>query len=312
MSLKAVVIGAGPIGGAHVKALKTLPGVEVTGLVDLNAQLLASRSKELGVAGLGAIDAIPPGTDFVTVATPPASHASLVRTLLERGFHVFCEKPLTLKMHEALELRDLARQKGRHLGVGFKMRYEPWFQKARELLPRLGRLYQVVTTKQQSYAQGVGKQWIETTGAMQELSSHDFDLITWMSGARPQQMLSAHLSKRLGWPAEDGFSLTVGYEGGMVGSLNGLYSENITWTGRDNYYRFGGEHGYLAIDRFERVVLHLEQAETFTFGPCPNTFALELKDFADALNGGPMRYPDAQAGIDSLWVVEEARKAQGA
>lgn len=312
MKLKAVVIGAGPIGGAHVNALKKLPGVEITHLVDLNAALLESRCKEFGVRGLGAIEEIPAETDFVTVATPPASHAGLVRQLLQRDFHVFCEKPLTLKLPEANELRDLAAARKRHLGVGFKMRYEPWFQKAKELLPRLGRLRQVVTTKQQAYAPGVGKAWIETTGAMQELSSHDFDLIHWLAGTRPEKMLSAHLSKELGWPAEDGFNLVVRYEGGMVGSLNGLYSKSITWTGRDNYYRFAGDNGYLAIDRFDRVVLHLDRVETFTFDGCPNTFEKELGDFAGAVMGKPARYPDAQAGIDSLWVVEAARKAAGA
>lgn len=310
MNLKAVVIGAGPIGGAHVKALKGLAGVTLTHLVDMNASLLAARSQELGVAGLASIDHIPEDTDFVTVATPPGSHSGLVRTLLERDFHVFCEKPLTLKMPEALALRDLAEQKNCHLGVGFKMRYEPWFQKARELLPRLGRLYQVVTTKQQSYTPGVGKQWVETTGAMQELSSHDFDLIHWLAGTRPRQMSHARLSTRLGWPAEDGFSIVLEYENGMSGSLNGLYSEKITWTGRDNSYRFAGEYGYLAIDRFERLVLHLDTIEVFPFEGSPNTFALELEDFTLGLRGEAVRYPTAQAGIDSLWVVDEARKIQ--
>ena len=43
----------------------------------------------------------------------------------------------------------------------------------------------------------------------------------------------------------------------------------------------------------------------------PPTFALELADFAAAVGGGPARYPDAQAAIDSTWVVEHAYHTAG-
>lgn len=308
MKLKAAVVGAGGIGGCHIKALKVLEDVTLLYLVDTNKTFLAARTKEFELPGLSSVQEIPGEIDFVTVATPPAAHYQVVKTLLKMGKHVFCEKPITIELAEAHELRDLAKSKRLHLGVGFKMRYEPWFQKAKELIPRIGRLYQFVTAKQQSYRKGISKDWIETTGAMQELSSHDFDLIHYICGTRPKRMLNVWLSFRYGWPSEDGFSLLLEYENGMIGTLNGLYSEKITWTGRDNYYRFAGENGYLAIDRFDRVVLHLEKPEVFTFNGSPNTFLCELRAFTNALKGDDVAYPDVEAGINSLWVVQEAKK----
>ena len=301
--MKAAVVGCGPIGTSHIRALRTLPGVEVAYVVDCDAAVADAKAAECGARAVHTAADVPDDVDFVTVATPPQTHFALVRELLGRGLHVFCEKPLTLTVVEGIALKELAEARGLHLGVGFKMRYEPWFAKARELLPELGALYSVTTTKQQAFN---GKEWVTRTGAMHELSSHDFDLVHWIARTRPRRLLRAHLSHRMGWEAEDGFSLLVEYENGMMGTLTGLYCETMGWCGRDQTMRFHGERGYLAIDRFERVVLHLDGPREFTFGDCPPTFALELGDFAAALRGEPIRYPDAQAANDATWVVEQS------
>ena len=119
-------------------------------------------------------------------------------------------------------------------------------------------------------------------------------------------MSSAHLSYRRGWEKEDGFSLLVKYDNGMVGALSGWYGDSFKWDGRDNTVRFIGSRGYLAVDRFERVVLHTDHTEEFKFETSPNTFELELKAFLEAVRTGAGEYPDAQAGRDATWIVEEA------
>jgi len=306
--MRAAVVGCGSIGTAHIRTLRAMADVELACVVDSNAALAEAKAAEFGAAPLTRVADIPDTVEFASVATPPQAHHGVVRELLGRGLHVFCEKPLTLRVATSTELKGLADAGGLHLGVGFKMRYEPWFAKARELLPEIGTLVAVTTTKQQGFN---GKEWITRTGAMQELSSHDFDLVHWIAGTRPARMLRAQLSYRMGWAAEDGFSLLVEYENGMVGTLTGLYCEELHWSGRDQTMRFHGERGYLSVDRFERVVLHRDKPQEFAFDQRPDTFALEFADFVAALRGEPPRYPDAQAGIDSTWVVEHAYQAAG-
>lgn len=303
--LRAAVVGLGPIGATHAACLEQLEGVELACVVDADENRLQARTAGLAATALTDIEALPDDIDLVTVAVPPAAHYRLVQLLLQRDLHVFCEKPLTLKLPQAEELAALAQQRQRLLGVGFKMRYEPWFVKAREVIDRIGPPYQVITTKVQAFH---GKDWVTTTGAMQELSSHDFDLIHHIAGVRPQRMLSAHLSHRRGWQAEDGFALLVEYDSGMLGSLNGWYCDHFHWDGRDNTMRFIGPKGYVSIDRFERVVVHTDSEEIFDFDGSPNTFLLELQAFVRAIETGSTDYPDAAAGIDSLWVVEQANR----
>ncbi|NCO38969.1 MAG: hypothetical protein COZ06_02850 [Armatimonadetes bacterium CG_4_10_14_3_um_filter_66_18] len=303
--LHTAVIGVGPIGTTHLRALLEIEAVRVDCVVDANLDLAETKGREFGVQPFAALEDLPDELDFVTIATPPAAHCALVHAALARGFHVFCEKPLTLTLAETTELDAMACDADLHLGVGFKMRYEPWFTKAREVTGEIGDIRQVVTTKVQAFN---GTPWIPATGAMQELSSHDFDLIHWIAGTRPMRMVNAHLSYQRGWEAEDGFALLVEYDNGMLGSLNGCYNDRLRWNGRDSTMRFIGSNGYLSIDRGERVVLHTDETQVFPFETGPNTFRLELEAFARAVAGGETNYPDGRAAIDSMWVVEEARR----
>lgn len=307
----AAVVGCGGIGSNHMRALSRMDEVGLRCVVDLSKELAEQRGAEFEVSALDDPAELPE-VDFVVVATPPATHFGVVEDLLKRGFNVFCEKPLTLTVASSEYLRDLAAAQGRHLGVGFKMRYEPWYTKAREVIESIGPLVGVSLTKQQERHD---KPWLPETGAMQELSSHDFDLIHWIAGTRPKRMICAELRSRFGWPAEDAFTLVVEYENGMLGSLSGLYCESLRFTGRDQTLRFQGEQGYLSIDRGERLVLHRrEVAEIKPEGHRRwrmGGFFPELQDFAAAVRGEEAHYPDAEAAVWSTWVVEQANQVAG-
>ena len=57
--------------------------------------------------------------DLVTVATPNATHFEITRAYLEAGFHVLCEKPMTMTVAEGEELVGLARETGRICAVNY-------------------------------------------------------------------------------------------------------------------------------------------------------------------------------------------------
>ncbi len=57
--------------------------------------------------------------DLVTVATPNATHYEITKAFLSAGFHVLCEKPLTITVEEAEEIVRLARDSGRICAVNY-------------------------------------------------------------------------------------------------------------------------------------------------------------------------------------------------
>lgn len=57
--------------------------------------------------------------DLVTVATPNATHFEITKAFLEHGFHVLCEKPMTMTVEEGEEIVKISRASGRICAVNY-------------------------------------------------------------------------------------------------------------------------------------------------------------------------------------------------
>jgi predicted dehydrogenase len=118
---RVAIIGCGKIADAHAAQIRRIAGCSIVGVCDqepLMARQLYERfpvnAYFSDVAELLA-DARP---DVVHITTPPASHYELARFCLERGCHVYVEKPFTLHAEEAETLIGLANRMGLKLTAG--------------------------------------------------------------------------------------------------------------------------------------------------------------------------------------------------
>lgn len=57
--------------------------------------------------------------DLVTVATPNATHFEITKAFLEKGFHVLCEKPMTMTVEEGEEIVEIAKKTGNICAVNY-------------------------------------------------------------------------------------------------------------------------------------------------------------------------------------------------
>ncbi|MEO0691891.1 MAG: Gfo/Idh/MocA family oxidoreductase [Pseudomonadota bacterium] len=57
--------------------------------------------------------------DLVTVATPNATHFEITKAFLQAGFHVLCEKPMTMTVQEGEEIVKIARDTGNICAVNY-------------------------------------------------------------------------------------------------------------------------------------------------------------------------------------------------
>ncbi len=57
--------------------------------------------------------------DLVTVATPNATHFQITKAFLEAGFHVLCEKPMTMTVEEGEEIVRVAKASGKICAVNY-------------------------------------------------------------------------------------------------------------------------------------------------------------------------------------------------
>ena len=72
--------------------------------------------------------------DYVVIVTPNAIHYPAAKAFLQRGFHVVCDKPLTLTVEESRELKELAENKKLLFGVTYTYSGYPMVIQAREMI----------------------------------------------------------------------------------------------------------------------------------------------------------------------------------
>jgi len=72
--------------------------------------------------------------DLVTVATPNATHFEITKAFLEAGFHVLCEKPMTMDVAEGEEIVRVARASGRICAVNYCYSAYPMVRQTRAMV----------------------------------------------------------------------------------------------------------------------------------------------------------------------------------
>ncbi|MEN3014977.1 MAG: Gfo/Idh/MocA family oxidoreductase [bacterium] len=72
--------------------------------------------------------------DAVVISTPASTHYSIAKKFILNNVHTFVEKPLSLNIEEAEELRKLSKQKGICLMVGHLLLYHPAINKIKQII----------------------------------------------------------------------------------------------------------------------------------------------------------------------------------
>ncbi len=69
--------------------------------------------------------------DAVAICTPNFTHYPIAKALIEAGFAVICEKPLTATLEDAVALEKLVRERGTFMGVTYTYSGYPMVHEAR-------------------------------------------------------------------------------------------------------------------------------------------------------------------------------------
>jgi len=130
MSLKIALIGAGHMGRIHLEKLIGFEDVEVGGVVDIDRNTLTGISEKHQVPVFIDYKDIPAGLAGVVIASSTGTHHEVAKNFLEKGVHVFIEKPITSKINQGEELVELAEKQGLILQIGHLERFNPAYKEA--------------------------------------------------------------------------------------------------------------------------------------------------------------------------------------
>jgi len=120
----ALVAGAFDVDAARGRELGAALGLDPARCYPDHATMFAAEARR------------PDGIQAVSIATPNGTHHAITRAALEAGLHVVCEKPLCFTVAEAEELRTLARERKRVVGVAYGYAGHQLVEQARAMIAR--------------------------------------------------------------------------------------------------------------------------------------------------------------------------------
>tara|TARA_R110001632_G_scaffold210521_2_gene335629 strand:+ start:17789 stop:18748 length:960 start_codon:yes stop_codon:yes gene_type:complete len=132
--LKVGVLGAGHLGKIHLKLLQESKHYELLGFYDPSTENSKKISKEFGYKAFDSIEDLIDAVDVVDIVTPTLSHFECAKMAIEKGCHIFIEKPITNTVLEAEAIRTLASQKHIQGQVGHVERFNPAFTAVKEMI----------------------------------------------------------------------------------------------------------------------------------------------------------------------------------
>ncbi|MBF0166075.1 MAG: Gfo/Idh/MocA family oxidoreductase [Alphaproteobacteria bacterium] len=138
--IKLGLIGAGRWGRAYIRTIAAMKGVRLDLVASQNPQTAKLVPEGCRVVADWMSVAQAPGIQGLIVATPPALHAEMSKAAIAVGLPVLIEKPLTLSLAEAIELKNLAAARRSFVMVDHTHLFSPAFRALSELGGHLGRL----------------------------------------------------------------------------------------------------------------------------------------------------------------------------
>ena len=311
--LKIGVLGAGHLGKIHLRLLQESSAYELVGFYDSQPQIAAKISREFGYRSFSEVDSLLDEVDVIDIVTPTISHFELGKKALEKGLHIFLEKPITATVEEANELVSLAKAKGLLGMVGQVERFNPALMAAN---PYINTPMFIETHRLAEFnPRGTD------VSVVLDLMIHDIDAILSVVNSKVIDIQASGVSVISETP--DIANARLQFENGCVANLTA--SRISMKTMRKS--RFFQRDAYVSVDFFEKKVevvrmqnapkspadfaMILENAEgtkkqIFFDNPKVgegNAILMELENFADAIRLNKEPAVSLQAGTSALEVA---------
>ena len=237
--LKVGVLGAGHLGKIHLRLLNQSEKYELVGFYDPIKENAEKVAQEFGYTPFDTIEALINAVDVVDIVTPTLSHFDCAKEAIEKGKHIFIEKPITKTVEEADQLLVLMHKHHVKGQVGHVERFNPAFTAVKDAI--------------------VNPMFIEThrlaefnprgtdVPVVLDLMIHDIDIILSVVKSKVKSVHASGVSVISDTP--DIANARIEFENGCVANLTAsrISLKNMRKS------RFFQKDAYIAVDFFEKA-----------------------------------------------------------
>lgn len=308
------IIGTGGISYSHMRPYAADERVQLVGMADVDlekAQAAACEFVAHAYADYRAmLDRERP--DAVSVCTPPVAHREPAVACLERGVHVFCEKPLALNVAEASEMVAATKQRGALLMTAFCHRFHEPVAQAKRLVEK-GRLGRILMYRNRfggrisMEGRWFGQKAVAGGGALLDTSIHSADLFRFLVGDVVEVGAMADtLVQKI--DVEDSAAMVLRSVDGAIGVIDAGWSTPYGV----NVIEIYGEKGAAIVDYDHNVLRYRVDGMKGwrTVKPKgPDRFTLEIRHFVDCVRGEAQPLVTGEDGLKAESIIEAAYRS---
>ena len=275
-NLKFAIVGCGRIAQRHAEHISKL------GTLVAVCDILIEKAKDLGslykanyyddIDGMLVSEA---DIDVVSICSPNGLHAEHSIKSLNSGFHVLCEKPMAINVHDCGMMIQAAEKNNRRLFAIKQNRFNPPVVAVKKAIDKgiLGKIYSVQLScfwnRNQDYYLNSWKGTKDVDGGtLFTQFSHFIDLLYWIIGdVKSANAIIRNYNHRDIIEFEDTGAVILEFYSGAIGTLN--YTVNSYGGNMEGSLTIFGEKGTVKIGGQYLNELEYQNIEDFKFENLP-------------------------------------------
>ena len=316
--LKVGVLGAGHLGKIHLRLLQQSKKYELVGFYDPSTENTKKVEAEFGYKSFLSLDELIDAVEVVDIVTPTLSHFDCAKNAIEKGRHIFIEKPIAKTVIEAEAIKTLASQYHVLGQVGHVERFNPAFLAVKEMInnPMFIETHRLAEFNPRG----------TDVPVVLDLMIHDIDIILSVVKSKVKDIHASGISVISETP--DIANARIEFENGCVANLTSsrISMKNMRKT------RFFQKDAYISVDFLEKktevvrmkdapenpddyamILQNDEGVQKQIYFENPeivqnNAILDELETFADAINNNTSPVVTLSNGTEALriaqWVID--------
>ena len=203
--MRLAIIGAGQRGMIYAKYAYEKAGAEIVAVVDISKEKRDCACAEYNIpadmafADVDEFFRLGKIADAVILATMDRDHYKQAMAAMELGYDILLEKPISPDVHECIEIRDKAKEKGVTVVVCHVLRYTRFFSEIKKIIDS-GELGKVITVQHaenvgnfhmaHSFVRGNWRNSDLSSPIIMQKSCHDMDILLWLIGSNAKKISS--------------------------------------------------------------------------------------------------------------------------
>ncbi len=184
------LVGIGAMGNVHYKAYKNVADAKVVAVADVRTEMAKEKIGDDDVKLYTSMEEMMANEelDMIDICSPSYMHAEMSIKALGMGYHVLCEKPMSISSKETQGMIEAAKKSGKKFMIAHVVRFMKPYEYLKSVVDsgELGKLVHIDMRRGSTIPSNSWENWMQdikkSGGTPIDLSIHDIDFVQYVFG----------------------------------------------------------------------------------------------------------------------------------